>query len=93
MAYLFTQPEPLQSGCDSNKHKSDFMVINTVIQPTQQLICLLLRTLFFERDRIDWRIVLQEKDEVLVDGRKGMQWESLEWLGGETEKYWSSQKQ
>jgi hypothetical protein len=33
------------------------------------------------------------KDEVLVDGRKGMQWESLEWLGGETEKYWSSQKQ
>lgn len=31
------------------------------------------------------------KDEVDLDGRKGMRWESLEWLGSETEKYWSKQ--
>lgn len=31
------------------------------------------------------------KEEVGLDGRKGMQWESLEWLGAETEKYWARQ--
>jgi hypothetical protein len=31
------------------------------------------------------------KEEVSLDGRKGMQWESLEWLGSETEKYWARQ--
>lgn len=31
------------------------------------------------------------KEEVALDGRKGMQWESLEWLGAETEKYWARQ--
>jgi hypothetical protein len=29
------------------------------------------------------------KEEVDVDARKGMRWESLEWLGAETEKYWA----
>ncbi len=31
------------------------------------------------------------KEDVDLDGRKGMRRESLEWLGGETEKYWARQ--
>ncbi|WP_415283121.1 Ig-like domain-containing protein [Candidatus Nitrososphaera sp. FF02] len=87
--YGGARADPKEYESSKSISKKQFEEIGSILRQRPEL-----QEPFFESFgemtvKVWWSI----KDEVLVDGRKGMQWESLEWLGGETEKYWSSQKQ
>jgi hypothetical protein len=87
--YGGTRADPKEYEISKSLSKKQFEEIGSILRQRPEL-----QEPFFESfGEMTVKVWWAVKDEVLVDGRKGMQWESLEWLGGETEKYWSSQKQ
>jgi hypothetical protein len=85
--YSGLDADPRQYEASKSLAKKQFEQIGAILQSRPEL-----QEPFFDSfGEITLKVWWAIKEDVGLDGRKGMRRESLEWLGSETEKYWARQ--
>lgn len=85
--YARVSADPKEYRASKALAKKQFEQIGSILQSRPEL-----QEPYFESfGEITLKVWWAIKEDVSIDERRGMRWDSLEWLASETEKYWARQ--